>query len=323
MGSDSNSTASRSQTPDRKRKRHKASKEPKAKRGHKADKSRQKHRKSAKRGRLDDADAEHELLMHAAMGSSKALHKFLDAHPSLDLNAFDATGATALHHACRQGHLQAAELLLRYAREPAPRQSQASPRLHATSASHCSRHAGGLPGAAHHEAWTNILQRTWLARGARRRGADIDAEDFAGDSAAHMAATHGHLKLLTALLQVRVPGMCAALARSWHAASRAATQPSCRHQCGSQLAGQRDMHGRSRGLLGLSRTCFCSSPLSSGLVTGLIRLAVLCCLLWRLSLRLPRAQAQPAPHIERRNARGVSVRQLTESVMGQRDLRSW
>ena len=35
-----------------------------------------------------------------------------------------------------------------------------------------------------------------------RYGADIDAEDLAGNSPAHMAAAQGHLALLSALLQV-------------------------------------------------------------------------------------------------------------------------
>lgn len=35
-----------------------------------------------------------------------------------------------------------------------------------------------------------------------RHGADIDAEDLAGNSPAHMAAAQGHLALLSALLQV-------------------------------------------------------------------------------------------------------------------------
>jgi ankyrin repeat protein len=35
-----------------------------------------------------------------------------------------------------------------------------------------------------------------------RHGADIDAEDLAGNSPAHMAAAQGHLPLLSALLQV-------------------------------------------------------------------------------------------------------------------------
>lgn len=200
----------RSETPDRKRKhksRHKE-KGSKAKRSkhEKANKSKEKHRKSAG---VDDADAEHELLMHAAMGSTKAMRKLLDARPRLDVDAFDATGATALHHACRQGHLEAAELLLRCALSTAAPGLSAPQHTSCTSAAAAAAAAtaaalvsGGLPTSALHISEGFEHQQ---ACGVHRRGADIDAEDFAGDSAAHLAATHGHLKLLTALLQARDP----------------------------------------------------------------------------------------------------------------------
>ena len=44
-----------------------------------------------------------------------------------------------------------------------------------------------------------------------RRGADIDAEDMAGNSPAHLAAARGHMLLLSALLQVCTNEAVAAL----------------------------------------------------------------------------------------------------------------
>ncbi len=86
---------------------HQSSKDGKATRG-KSSKS-----KKRKRSRSPDiAAAMFKLLTYAALGKEKRVGKLLDATPRLDVNAFDAEGLTALHHACRHGHLQAAQLLL-------------------------------------------------------------------------------------------------------------------------------------------------------------------------------------------------------------------
>jgi len=60
--------------------------------------------------------AQHDLLRYAAMGKGKKLHKLLKAHRQLDLDAADAKGDTALHHACRGNHVDLARLLLRCVR---------------------------------------------------------------------------------------------------------------------------------------------------------------------------------------------------------------
>ena len=93
------------------RKRDKAEKSTKVRH-----KGKRKHHKGSKPAGTDVSHEllQHELLSHAAMGSTKLLRQLLDQCSSLDLNAFDARGASALHHACRQGHLETAALLLRY-----------------------------------------------------------------------------------------------------------------------------------------------------------------------------------------------------------------
>jgi ankyrin repeat protein len=77
-----------------------------------------KHSKKRKRHRSPDAAATTlKLLEAAALGKTRRVRKLLDKDkkPRSSLNAFDAEGLTALHHASRNGHLDTAQLLLRSA----------------------------------------------------------------------------------------------------------------------------------------------------------------------------------------------------------------
>eukprot|EP00208_Stichococcus_sp_RCC1054_P003344 CAMPEP_0206141024 /NCGR_PEP_ID=MMETSP1473-20131121/11561_1 /ASSEMBLY_ACC=CAM_ASM_001109 /TAXON_ID=1461547 /ORGANISM="Stichococcus sp, Strain RCC1054" /LENGTH=231 /DNA_ID=CAMNT_0053535419 /DNA_START=189 /DNA_END=880 /DNA_ORIENTATION=+ len=103
--------------------------------------------KRKRRDRSPDAATVMKLLEYAALGKTRRMRKLLDkAGKHFSLDTYDAQGWTALHHACRHGHADAAKLLL-------------------------------------------------------SRGADIDAEDLAGNSPLHLAASSGHLTLLSTLLQ--------------------------------------------------------------------------------------------------------------------------
>ena len=76
-------------------------------------KSSEKHKRRSSKRKLDSTAAQHDLLRYAAMGKAKKLQKLLKAQPQLDLDATDAIGDTALHHACRGNHIAVARLLLR------------------------------------------------------------------------------------------------------------------------------------------------------------------------------------------------------------------
>ena len=114
MDSDVNASFSRGKSEHSPKKAKESSKRKRSKRdkAEKSSKVGERRRKKSKRGG-DKADASHELLQHAAMGKTKLLRQLLDECNSLDLNVFDACGASALHHACRQGHQETAALLLR------------------------------------------------------------------------------------------------------------------------------------------------------------------------------------------------------------------
>lgn len=91
------------------------------------------------------------LMTYAGLGKERKIRKLLDrAGSDFNVDAYDAEGLTALHHACSHGHTAAALLLL-------------------------------------------------------GRGSDVDAEDFAGNSPVHLAASGHHLSLLSTLLQVSPP----------------------------------------------------------------------------------------------------------------------
>ena len=73
-----------------------------------------KHKRRSSRHDGTSTAAQHDLLRYAAMGKGKKLHKLmLKTHRQLDLDAVDAKGDTALHHACRGNHIDIARLLLR------------------------------------------------------------------------------------------------------------------------------------------------------------------------------------------------------------------
>lgn len=73
-----------------------------------------KHSKKRKRHRSPDAAAAAlKLLEAAALGKARRVRKLLERKPRPSVNAFDAEGLTPLHHACRHGHLETAQLLLR------------------------------------------------------------------------------------------------------------------------------------------------------------------------------------------------------------------
>ena len=76
-------------------------------------KSSEKHKRRKSKRSVSGAAAQHDLLRYAAMGKAKKLHKLLKAEPQLDLDAADANGDTALHHACHGNHINIARLLLR------------------------------------------------------------------------------------------------------------------------------------------------------------------------------------------------------------------
>lgn len=54
------------------------------------------------------------LMAYAGLGKEKKIRKLLDrAGKDFGVDAYDAEGMTALHHACRHGHTPSALLLLR------------------------------------------------------------------------------------------------------------------------------------------------------------------------------------------------------------------
>ena len=54
---------------------------------------------------------------YAALGKVRRMRKLLDkAGKGFSVDVYDAEGWTALHHACRHAHADAAQLLLRYCR---------------------------------------------------------------------------------------------------------------------------------------------------------------------------------------------------------------
>lgn len=64
--------------------------------------------------RSPDAATVMKLLEYAALGKTRRMRKLLDkAGKHFSLDTYDAQGWTALHHACRHGHADAAKLLLR------------------------------------------------------------------------------------------------------------------------------------------------------------------------------------------------------------------
>ncbi len=81
----------------------------------KSPKKADKHKKKRKRERSPDNTAAStlKLLAYAALGKTRRVRKLLDRTSRLDVNAYDAEGLTALHHACRWGHLDTAQLLLK------------------------------------------------------------------------------------------------------------------------------------------------------------------------------------------------------------------
>ncbi len=121
--------------------------------------------------------AQHDLLRYAAMGKAKKLHKLLKAHRQLDLDAADAKGDTALHHACRGNHIDIARLLLQCV-------------LSATIAALVCQ----LPYLAPRRMLTCVVITS-------RSGANVNAQNADGDTAAHLAAILHNLSLLTILLQ--------------------------------------------------------------------------------------------------------------------------
>lgn len=55
------------------------------------------------------------LLEYAGLGKTRRMRKLLDrGGKHFPIDAYDAAGWTALHHACGHGHAEAAQLLLRY-----------------------------------------------------------------------------------------------------------------------------------------------------------------------------------------------------------------
>jgi len=61
-----------------------------------------------------DAATVMKLLEYAALGKTRRMRKLLDrAGKHFAVDAYDAEGWTAVHHACRHGHVEAAQLMLR------------------------------------------------------------------------------------------------------------------------------------------------------------------------------------------------------------------
>ena len=80
-----------------------------------------------------DAVAVMKLLEYAALGKTRRMRKLLDrGGEQFPIDAYDAAGWTALHHACRHGHADAAQLLLRYPQGLWQRPSSQRSHLHVT-----------------------------------------------------------------------------------------------------------------------------------------------------------------------------------------------
>ena len=123
------------------------------------------------------------VLKYAALGKSSKLARLFTESLLSDLGLFDSEGNTALHLAAHHGHKDTAALLVRCAYVALLCGSRVTRR--------CDAHLGLLC----------------------RQGADCKAENFAGNTPAHLAAMHGHAAILTLLLQVR-GAICRALASS-------------------------------------------------------------------------------------------------------------
>ena len=135
----------------------------------------EKHKSRSSRHTGTSTTAQHDLLRYAAMGKAKRLHKLLKAHRRLDLDAADAKGDTALHHACRGNHINIARLLLRFVLCHTTWPWRVSCRVCVAADTH--------------------------SHGHHRSGANINAQNADGDTAAHLAAILHNLSLLTTLLQ--------------------------------------------------------------------------------------------------------------------------
>ena len=147
-----------------------------------------KHKKKSKPHRQRSAKPQR-VLRYAALGkSSKLARLFTESLPS-DLGLFASEGNTALHLAAQHGHKDTAALLVRCACAAVLCWSRFT-RFWLLPASLLP-----LLSEAH---------LSWLCR----QGAECKAENFAGNTPAHLAAMHGHAAILTILLQVRGGGRC-------------------------------------------------------------------------------------------------------------------
>ena len=241
-----------------------------------------KHKKTSKPHRQRSAKPQR-VLRYAALGkSSKLARLFTESLPS-DLGLFDSEGNTALHLAAQHGHKDTAALLVRCA---------------SAAVLCCSRFtrcwllpASLLPLLS--EAHLSLLCR---------QGAECKAENFAGNTPAHLAAMHGHAAILTILLQVRggafVCRIINILLCDVHSASTDLWMHMTHHL--SLLIGQHQ--GTTRDCSPAAGPHACPIPPCTAAECGCVK-----------------AESPPDPAAT--NNVGVSIAQLTQALLGSHDSR--
>ena len=120
----------------------------------------------------------HKLLKYAALGKTSKLLSALSGAAAADLELYTPEGRTALHLAAEHGHLEALKALLGSVAGPG------------SCAIGCGLHKCSL---ARHTACCC------------RAGASAKAEDFSGNTPAHLAAQCGQAAALVLLLEVCLP----------------------------------------------------------------------------------------------------------------------
>lgn len=127
---------------------------------------------------LDEMDFERGIWFAAMNGEAEKVQKYLDKNSAPD--ALDAAGYTALHYACRHGHLNVCKLLLKSGANPniLTRAGKASP-LH--RAAHCG-----------HIGIVNVLIEY---------RAKLELHDSDGQTALHKASKQSHPDVIKLLLK--------------------------------------------------------------------------------------------------------------------------
>lgn len=131
---------------------------------------------------LDEMDFERGIWSAAVNGETERIKKYINKNISPDV--LDASGYTALHYACRHGHVNVCKLLLKSGANPniLTRSGKASP-LHRAA------HMG-------HSDIVKILIEY---------GAKLELQDSDGQTALHKAARQYHVEVVKLLIRHQPP----------------------------------------------------------------------------------------------------------------------